>query len=74
MSMQGSAGKVAITHLEQEIPSSLRQRFPVSVNTRNAICGDRSWMATIDSDAQYRILPVREYADNVQLARKLNEL
>ncbi len=72
VSMPGSAGKVAITHLEQEIPSSLCQRFPVSVDTRNAIY--RLWMASIDSDVEYRILPVQEYADNVRLARRLNEL
>ena len=74
VSMPGSADKVTITHLDQVIPSSLRQRIPISVDTRSAICADRAWMANVTSNEQYRILPVREYAENVKHARSLNNL
>ncbi len=69
-----SAAQVTITHVKQVIPSSLRQKIPITVDTRNVICADRSWMATVDSNVQYRVLPVREFATNVRLATKLIEL
>ncbi len=75
VSMPGSATSVTITHLfDQAIPSSLRQRVPINVDTCTMICDNRSWMATVDSDVQYRTMRVREYADNVKTARRIIEL
>ncbi len=50
VSMPGSATSVTITHqYDQAIPSSLRQRIPINVDTRSMICDDRSWMATVNT-------------------------
>ncbi len=38
--MPGSPAKVTITHVDQEIPSSIRQKIPINVNMRRAIYGD----------------------------------
>jgi hypothetical protein len=72
--LPGLAPPVKIAHHDQDIPSSLRQKFPINVDARSAICADRLWMANIESDEQYRSIPVREYVNNVKIARMLNEL
>ena len=73
VSMPGASHQVPITYIDQEVPSSLRQRIPAGLSDCDFVLGNRAWMNDGPEAAGMEKLCPRKYVRTLESALRMIE-